>query len=49
MAEWRKVDDLFQAAVELPPAERQPFLDVACAGDAELRRQVDAVTRKAGR
>ncbi len=49
MAEWRKVDQLFQAAVELPPDKREPFLDVACAGDAELRRQVDELVAADGR
>src|SRR5437667_3381635 len=35
--------DIFLAAVERPAAERAAFLDAACAGDAELRRRVEAL------
>jgi non-specific serine/threonine protein kinase/serine/threonine-protein kinase len=35
--------DLFLAACELPVDQRSPFLDEACAGDADLRREVDAL------
>ena len=36
--------DLFLAAVEKStPAERAAFLDEACAGDATLRQQVEAL------
>jgi WD40 repeat protein/serine/threonine protein kinase len=31
---------LFDQAVELPPGERDAFLDAACAGDADLRTEV---------
>jgi len=34
---------VLNAALELPPAERPPFLDQACAGDAALRKQVEAL------
>src|SRR5689334_17630563 len=37
--------DIFLAAVERPAAERPAFLDAACAGDAELRRRVEALLR----
>ena len=33
--------EIFAEAIELPEAERAPFLDRACAGDAGLRRRVD--------
>ncbi len=33
--------EIFAEAIELPPAERGPFLEAACAGDAELRQRVD--------
>jgi len=38
---WGQIDRLFQAALELRPEERTAFLEQACAGDAELRREVE--------
>ncbi|MBL8212699.1 MAG: protein kinase [Bryobacterales bacterium] len=38
---FRQVDDLFQAALDRDPAERAAFLDEACAGDLELRQEVN--------
>ena len=35
---WRKVEDLFHAALERAPAARQSFLDSACNGEAVLRQ-----------
>jgi serine/threonine protein kinase/Tol biopolymer transport system component len=40
---WRDVDRLYQAVVDLASAERAAFLENACAGDADLRRQVEAM------
>src|SRR3954463_49416 len=40
---WRKVDEIFQAALELKPDERTAFLDNSCAGDEELRREVESL------
>ena len=37
---WREIEDVFEAAVDLPPEERAPFLDRRCAGDLELRDEV---------
>jgi serine/threonine-protein kinase len=34
---------LFHSALETPPAERAAFLDQACGGDKELRREVDSL------
>ena len=39
------VEELFLAAVEMAPAERVAYLDVACAADASLRAQVEALLR----
>jgi len=36
---------IFTEALEHPVAEREAFLDRACAGDAELRRKVEALLR----
>jgi hypothetical protein len=38
---WRKVEELFHAALEQTPNARQTFLDGTCNGDIDLRRQVD--------
>ncbi len=37
---WERLSGLFSAALERPPADRDAFLDEACAGDAELRAEV---------
>jgi tetratricopeptide (TPR) repeat protein len=37
--DFDKLRDLFHAAVEHPPEQRDAYLDQACAGDEELRRQ----------
>lgn len=39
----RKIEALYQSALELDPARRGPFLDRACEGDPELRREVEAL------
>jgi eukaryotic-like serine/threonine-protein kinase len=36
-ARWARVEELFDAAAELPAAERAAYLQRACAGDAGLR------------
>ena len=38
---WQRAKEVFGAALERGPASRGAFLDEACAGDAELRREVD--------
>src|ERR1051326_6107329 len=40
---WQKVDEIFQAALELNADERAAFLDKSCAGDEELRREVESL------
>ncbi|MET0292437.1 MAG: serine/threonine-protein kinase [Steroidobacteraceae bacterium] len=37
---WRRVADLFDAALERPPGERRPFLEKAAQGDGELLTEV---------
>jgi serine/threonine-protein kinase len=44
---WRVLEDLFQAACDLPPAERPEFLDHACCGDSSLRLEVEALLASA--
>ena len=41
--EWRKVEELLNAALELEPAGRPKFLDDACADAPELRREVESL------
>jgi len=40
---WRQTEQLYHAALERPPEERASFLDEACAGDEELRREVESL------
>src|SRR5687768_2161399 len=37
----QQVSPIFHQAVAISPAERPAFLEVACAGDAELRQDVE--------
>lgn len=45
---WRRLDALFQAALERRPEERGAYLDAETAGDAELRREVEEMLAHAG-
>ena len=38
-----RLEEVFSAARDLPPLERSAFLERACGGDAELRRQADSL------
>ncbi|HUA57308.1 MAG TPA: protein kinase [Verrucomicrobiae bacterium] len=40
---WKRLDELFQRAADLPPAERRRFLDEACKGDSGIRQKIDAM------
>jgi serine/threonine-protein kinase len=44
---WLELESLFQRASELDPACRNQFLDDACAGDSELRSEVEALLASA--
>src|SRR5262245_5825002 len=37
---WEQIEQLYHAALEREPGAREAFLDVACAGDEDLRREV---------
>ncbi|HEY0745775.1 MAG TPA: serine/threonine-protein kinase, partial [Steroidobacteraceae bacterium] len=39
-ARWRRISAVFDAAFEVPEAEREALLDVSCGDDGELRREV---------
>ena len=40
---FKQIDELFEAALEMEPAERAAFLGQACASDEESRRKVEAL------
>ena len=40
---WQQVDEVFHSALEREPVQRAAFLDQACAGDEELRKEVEAL------
>ncbi|MEM1181817.1 MAG: tetratricopeptide repeat protein [Acidobacteriota bacterium] len=40
---WRRIDQVFQEALELGPRDQPGFLADRCAGDPELRREVDSL------
>lgn len=40
---WKRIEEVFESALELAPQERAAFLDRACDGDQELRREVDGM------
>ena len=42
---WRRINDLFHAALERAPTGRDAFLDEACTGDAALRAEVASLLR----
>ena len=40
---WKQVEELFFAAADLPEDQRNAYLDRACAGDPELRRETESL------
>jgi eukaryotic-like serine/threonine-protein kinase len=42
---WKQVDEMLDAALELPPAEREGYVAVACNDNEELRREVLSLLR----
>lgn len=40
---WQKLEELFHRAEALPGAERAAYLDRECAGDEQLRKEVEAL------
>ena len=43
---WRRVEELFHAALERTAKARPAFLEVACAADTDLRREVELLLAK---
>src|SRR6185369_17255798 len=49
---WQKVKEIFHAAMDHAPAERDLFVSDACAGDEALRKEVESLMssdRRSGR
>ena len=40
---WRRIEEILDAALALTPSRRNVYLDIACDGDPELRREVDSL------
>ncbi len=40
---WQKIKAVLEDVLELEAAQRAPFLDAACQGDAELRQEVESL------
>ncbi|HTV03076.1 MAG TPA: serine/threonine-protein kinase, partial [Luteitalea sp.] len=41
--DWGRLKTAFHTAIEIPSSDRPAYLDVACAGDPEMRRELDAL------
>ncbi len=42
---WRRVEEVFAGALDLPEADRAAYLEKACAGDATLQAEVQSLLR----
>jgi len=42
---WPQIERLYVAALDQDPADREAFLEAACEGDDELRREVRSLLR----
>jgi len=40
---WKRIEELYHASLELPPADRPRFLTEACAGNEALRSEVESL------
>jgi hypothetical protein len=40
---WRRIEELFHAAVDLPEPERDAFLSESCGPDLQLRSEVESL------
>jgi serine/threonine protein kinase len=44
---WDRIQEIYHAALELPPSERDAFVANACAGEADLQREVESLLKAA--
>src|SRR4051812_11577184 len=47
-ARWKRVEEIFHAALTCEPGTRTAFLGDACGSDVELRREVESLLKAAG-
>ncbi|HJQ31440.1 MAG TPA: protein kinase [Pyrinomonadaceae bacterium] len=40
---WKQIEELYEAALRLEPAERQSYLSIACSGDDALREKLESL------
>ena len=40
---WRKIEALYEAALEVEPAQRHAFLEESCTSDDSLRHEVESL------
>jgi eukaryotic-like serine/threonine-protein kinase len=40
---WKKVEDVFESALQRPPSERSAYVQAACGNDESLRHQVETL------
>ena len=45
-AQWQRVKAVLHGALGLRPGQRSEFLDENCAGEGELRREVEELRRR---
>jgi serine/threonine protein kinase len=45
--QWKRLEELFASATQLPPDEREAFLDRACVDDPDLRTRIEKLLRHA--
>ena len=46
---WRRIEELFHAALDLEPHARPDFLEQACGSDNELRQEVESLLDSSGK
>ena len=43
---WKRIEELYQAASQLPEDERSRYLNEACPDDADLRQEVEGLVQQ---
>ena len=41
--QWKRIEEVFESALEIPAPQREVFLERACSGDGELLREVESL------
>jgi serine/threonine protein kinase len=48
MDRWKRIEEIFQSALERPLSERNAYIAQACGDDAELRAEIESLLASAG-